>query len=171
MIAILGIELRGFDVGCTVWGPRRVGRNVPIATNPPNACHALVIYDGSKAARRTLEEAAALSAEHDVALTVVTLMVHERQAVGCCVSAATWNRELDAIVDERLSDARALLGSCGQSARFAAAEGAGARAVHQTAEALGCDLVLVPAHGLFPGRLARGCRRAGCARVIAVGAG
>jgi hypothetical protein len=40
-----------------------------------------------------------LTADHDAALTVVTLVVHERQAVGCCVPAATWNRELDAMVD------------------------------------------------------------------------
>jgi len=43
--------------------------------------------------------AASLTADHDAALTVVTLVVHERQAVGCCVPAATWNRELDAMVD------------------------------------------------------------------------
>ncbi len=77
-------------------GPWRVGRHVPVVVNPPNVCHVLVICDGSAAARRTLAEAAALSAEHDAALTVVTLVVHERQAVGCCVPAATWNRELDA---------------------------------------------------------------------------
>jgi len=112
-----------------------------------------------------------LTADHDAALTVVTLVVHQRQAVGCCVPAATWNRELDTIVDEQLTQARAILGSYGRSAHFAAVEGDGARAVHQAAEALGCDLVLVPAHGLFPERLARGCRRAGCARVIAVRAG
>ena len=109
--------------------------------------------------------------EHDAALTVVTLVVHERWAVGCCVPAATWNREIGAIVDEQLTEARAILGSYGRSAHFAAVEGDGARAVHQTAEALGCDLVLVAAHGLFPDRLARRCRRAGCARVIAIGAG
>ena len=105
------------------------------------------------------------------ALTVVTLVVHERQAVGCCVPAATWNRELDAMVDEQLTEAQVILGSYGRSAHFAAVEGDGARAVHRTAEALGCDLVLVPAQGLFPDRLARRCRRAGCARVIAIGAG
>jgi len=54
---------------------------VPAAVNPPNVCHVLVIYDGSAAARRTLAEAAALSAEHGAALTVVTLVMHERQAV------------------------------------------------------------------------------------------
>jgi len=136
-----------------------------------DVCHVLVVYDGSAAGRRTLADAAALSAEHDAALTVVTLVVHERQAVGCCVPAATWNRELDAMVDEQLSEARTILGSYGRSAHFAAVEGAGARSVHRTAEALGCDLVVVPAHGLLPGRLARRCRRAGCARVIAVRAG
>ncbi len=54
---------------------------MPAAVNPPNVCHVLVIYDGSAAARRTLAEAAALSAEHGAALTVVTLVMHERQAV------------------------------------------------------------------------------------------
>ncbi len=112
-----------------------------------------------------------MTTEHDAALTVVTLVVHERQAVGCCVPAATWNRELDAMVDEQLTEAQVILGSYGRSAHFAAVEGDGARAVHRTAEALGCDLVLVPAQGLFPDRLARRCRRAGCARVIAIGAG
>jgi len=139
--------------------------------NPHDIRHVLVIYDGSAAARSGLAEAASLTAEHDAPLTVVTLVVHERQAVGCCVPAATWNRELDTIVDEQLTEARAILGSYGRAAHLAAVEGDGARAVHQTAEALGCDLVLVPAHGLFPERLARGCRRAGCARVIAVRAG
>ncbi len=112
-----------------------------------------------------------MTTEHDAALTVVTLVVHERQAVGCCVPAATWNRELDAMVDEQLTEAQVILGSYGRSAHFAAVEGDGARAVHRTAEALGCDFVLVPAQGLFPDRLARRCRRAGCARVIAIGAG
>ncbi len=141
---------------------------MPAVAIPANIRHVLVIYDGSAAARRALAEAASLTAEHDAALTVVTLVAHERQAVGCCVPAATWNRELDAIVDEQLTEVRAILGSSGRSAHIAAVEGDGARAAHRTAEALGCDLVLVPAHGLFPGRLARGCRRAGCARVIAV---
>ena len=133
--------------------------------------HPLAVYDGSAAARRALAEAASLTAEHDAALTVVTLVVHERQAVGCCLPPATWNRELDAIVDEQLADPWPSLGSYGRSAHFAAVEGHGARSVHETAEALGCDLVLVPARGLRPERLARGCRRAGCARVIAVRAG
>ncbi len=73
-----------------------------------------------------------------------------------------------AMVDEQLTEAQVILGSYGRSAHFAAVEGDGARAVRRTAEALGCDLVLVPAHGLFPDRLARRCRRAGCARVSAV---
>lgn len=144
---------------------------MPAAVTPPDLSHVLVVYDGSAAARRTVAEAAVLTAEHGVALTVVALVLHERQAVGCCVPAATWNRELDAIVDKQLSEAQLILGSYGGSARFAAIEGDGARAVHQTAAALGCDLVLVPAHGLFPDRLARRCRRAGCERVIAVRAG
>jgi len=57
------------------------------------------MYDGSAAARRALAEAASLTAEHDAALTVVALVVHERRAVGCCVPAATWNRELDTTRD------------------------------------------------------------------------
>ena len=63
--------------------------------NPHDTRHVLVIYDESAAARRTLAEVASLTTEHDAALTVVTLVVHERWAVGCCVPAATWNRELD----------------------------------------------------------------------------
>jgi len=143
---------------------------VPAAVNAPDVCHVLVIYDESAAARRTLAEAASLTTEHDAALTVVTLVVHERWAVGCCMPAATWNRELDTIVDEQRTEAQAILGSYGRPAHFAAVEGDSACAVHHTAEALGCDLVLVPAHGLFPDRLARRCRRAGCERVIAIGA-
>jgi len=54
------------------------------------------------------------------------------------------------------------------AARRALAEAASLTAEHETAEALGRDLVLVPARGLRPERLARGCRRAGYARVIAV---
>ena len=149
----------------------RVKCHVDTVENPHDIRHVLVMYDGSAAARRALAEAAALTAGHDAALTVVTLVVHERQAVGCCVPAATWNRELDIIVEEQLAEAQAILGSYRRSAHLAAVEGDGPRAVHRTAEALGCDLVLVPAHGLLPKRLARGCRRAGCSRVIAVRAG
>ncbi len=69
---------------------------MPASANLPDVGHVLVVYDGSAAARRALAEAAALTAEHDAALTVIALVVHERQAVGCCVPAATWNRELDA---------------------------------------------------------------------------
>jgi len=121
------------------------------------------VYDGSAAARRALAEAASLTAEHDAALTVVTLVVHERQAVGCCLPPATWNRELDAIVDEQLAEARASLGSYGRSAHFAAVEGDGAAPAPCTRQRrsarTGRDLVLVPARGLRPERLARGCRR------------
>jgi len=70
-------------------------RSSLIASDPHKA-ESIHHHDGSAAARRALAEAAALSAEHGAALTVVTLVVHERQAVGCCVPAATWNRELDA---------------------------------------------------------------------------
>lgn len=130
--------------------------------------HVLVVFDGSAAAHGALQAAVAMAAPRDAALTVVTLVEHERQSVGCCVPAAAWNRELDAMVSDELSQARRLLGARAPSARFAAVEGVGPAGVRRAAEGLGCDLVLVPARGPLPQRLARRCRRAGCPRVIGV---
>lgn len=72
------------------------------------------------------------------------------------------------MADMQLAEARAIVAAYGRSAHFATVEGHGAQAIHETARALGCDLVMVPAHGLFAERLARRCERAGCSRVVAV---
>ncbi len=131
--------------------------------------HPLAVYDGSAAARRALAEAASLTAEHDAALTVVTLVVHERQAVGCCLPPATWNRELDAIVDEQLAEARASLGSYGRSAHFAAVEGDGAAPAPCTRPRRRPAVIscwFQPADSVLSAWPA--AAGAGCARVIAV---
>jgi hypothetical protein len=60
--------------------------------------------------------------EHQALFTVITLVVHERRSVGRCVPAATWNRELDILVDEQLEEAREILGSHGRPKRFVAVE-------------------------------------------------
>lgn len=133
------------------------------------ARHVLVLYDGSDAARRALAAAASITGERRAALTVVSLVAHERESGGCCcVPGTTWNRELDTLADEQVQQARVLLRAHGCVAHFAIVEGSGGRAIRSSADEFGCDLVMVPAYGLFPMRLARSCRRAGCPRVLPV---
>ncbi len=84
----------------------RVRRDVPLSNS--EARHVLVVYDGSSAARAALASAGALIDEHQSMVTVITLVVHDRRSVGCCVPAATWNRELDLLAEE-LKEARGLL--------------------------------------------------------------
>ncbi|MGD9735997.1 MAG: hypothetical protein AB7V58_10380 [Solirubrobacterales bacterium] len=44
--------------------------------------HALAVYDGSAAGRRAVAQAASVTAEHDASLTIITLVVHDRQIPG-----------------------------------------------------------------------------------------
>ncbi len=147
-------------------GFRRVELNDSM---PPGVTHILVVDDGTAASRRALADAAAIADEHRAEISVVALVPEERHTVGCCgVGAPRWNRMLREVADAELLEASLILGDRDPRPRFEIVSGTGSEAVLGAVERLGCDLVLVPAHGPLRGRLARRVRRGLDARAVAV---
>jgi nucleotide-binding universal stress UspA family protein len=140
---------------------------------PDGFDHILVVYDGSRASRKALVDAAAIADEHEAEISVVALVDHQRANLGCarCGLAATyWNGVLDGMAGGDLAAARRILGERDPEPRFEIVSGAGPSGVRRAVARLGCDLVLVPARGPLRGRLARQVRRRVTAGVVGVSA-
>lgn len=124
------------------------------------AQHILVVFDGSAAARQALLEAAALADEHDADISVITLVAH---CVGCVASGLSrpyWNHVMQDLADADLATARAILGERDPAPRLSTVSGNGTAAIRQAVDERGCDLVLMPAHGLLRRLRGRQLRRA-----------
>ena len=108
--------------------------------------HVLVVYEASVSGRVALAHAESVARETQASLTVLSVIPHEPENVGCTRcrhNAAMWNRELRAIADEELAEASTLLGTSAV-AEYRVARGDWTKAIAQTASRAAADLIVLP---------------------------
>jgi nucleotide-binding universal stress UspA family protein len=106
----------------------------------------LVTYEASADGHAALSHAVGIASAARAPLTVVVIVPHERENVGCarCRSnAAMWNRELEAIAKEELAEAARLVGGM-PTVEYEVARGPRATAIAESASRCGADLIVLP---------------------------
>ena len=130
--------------------------------------HILIVFDDSSAGRRALEEGAAIADERHAELSVVAMVDYDTRQIGCCVPAGYWNGVLKDLALDELDTARDLIGGRQTTTSFDVAAGIGTKGIEQATSRLGCDLVVVPRHGVFGHLALRRLRRRIGADVVGV---
>lgn len=133
--------------------------------------HILVVFEGSKAGKRALRDAAALGEEHRAEISVVTIIGYDPRTIGCCLRSGYWNRVLDEVALDELALARDILGERDPAPRFEIVPDRGTDTVLRIVTRLGCDLVLMPTGRWRGARSVRRLRRAAGVDVLGVRAG
>ncbi len=132
--------------------------------------HVLAVTDGSRAADRAVEVGSDLASDHRARLTVAAVVELERAGHHCGPGPSVWNDVLRDAARSDLEHARRLVRV---TADYEILYGKQLDAIVDGARALGCDVIVIPAHAhglrrvLHKDLATALARRTGCAVIQA----